>query len=108
MFLIPNATFRERLFRSLRLNSGSWSQSGDSDVLVDFAEPERVPPPKVLVVIAHPDDEMRDYTKALKLLKCVFGIRRSCSGGLSQRIRYHLLFPIAGLRPSRHTRIQYL
>jgi hypothetical protein len=49
-------------------------------------------------------EAMTDYTKVLKLLKNVFGIRRSCSSGLSQGIRYHLLFSIAGLRPSRYTR----
>jgi N-acetylglucosamine malate deacetylase 2 len=56
-FSIPNATFRERLFRSLRLSSALWPQAGYSDVFVDVTEPEYEPPPKVLLVVAHPDDE---------------------------------------------------
>ena len=56
-FSIPNTTFRERLFRSLRLSSALWPQAGYSDVFVDVTETEYEPPPKVLVVVAHPDDE---------------------------------------------------
>jgi N-acetylglucosamine malate deacetylase 2 len=57
MFSIRNAIFYERLFRSLRLSSALWPQAGYSDVLVDISVPERQPSPKVLVVVAHPDDE---------------------------------------------------
>jgi LmbE family N-acetylglucosaminyl deacetylase len=39
------------------LSSALWPQAGYSDGFVDVTEPEYEPPPKVLVVVAHPDDE---------------------------------------------------